>query len=159
MGGHVFLFTQVLGPSLTEDDSRVARSLLDRMKANSSRITYVDAIQFPSQLMAAYGCMDFVVGTRMHSNIFALCAGVPVIAVGYMSKTRGIMRSLGLEKWTCDIETVNGPDLVTLFRCGWEKRQEIAAYLQTCMPKVRRAAERAGSLIARDWRALQESKG
>jgi colanic acid/amylovoran biosynthesis protein len=159
MGGHVFLFTQVLGPSLTEDDSRVARRLLDRMTANSSRITYVDAIHFPSQLMAAYGCMDFVVGTRMHSNIFALCAGVPVIAIGYMSKTRGIMCSLELEEWTRDIETVNGPDLVTLFRCGWEKRREIVVYLQTCIPKVRRAAKRAGSLIARDWRSLQEGKG
>jgi hypothetical protein len=49
--------------------------------------------------------------------------------------------------------------LVSLFRCGWEKRQEIVIYLQTCIPKVRRAAKRAGSLIARDWRSLQEGKG
>lgn len=159
MGGHVFLFNQVLGPSLAEDDSRIARRLLDRMTANSSRVTYVDAIHSPAQLMAAYGCMDFVVGTRMHSNIFALCAGVPVIAIGYMSKTRGIMRSLGLEEWACDIETINGPDLMALFRRGWEKHQETAAYLQTCMPEVRKAAKRAGSLIARDWRVLQEGKG
>lgn len=159
MEGHVFLFSQVVGPSLAEDDSRVARRILNRMTASSSRITYVNEVHFPSQLMAAYGCMDFVVGTRMHSNIFALCAAVPVIAIGYMSKTRGIMRSLGLEKWTCDIETVNGPDLVALFRRGWENRQEIVAYLQTCMPEVRRAARKAGSLIARDWRAIQEGKG
>ena len=159
MGGHVFLFSQGLGPSLAEDDRRIARRVLERVVVGCSQVTCVDAIRSPSQLMAAYGCMDFVVGTRMHSNIFALCAGVPVIAIGYMSKTRGIMCSLELEEWTRDIETVNGPDLVTLFRCGWEKRQEIVVYLQTCIPKVRRAAKRAGSLIARDWRSLQEGKG
>lgn len=155
MGGHVFLFSQVLGPSLAEDDSRIARRLLDRMTTSSSRVTYVNAIRSPVQLMAAYGCMDFVVGTRMHSNIFALCAGVPVIAIGYMSKTRGIMRSLGLEEWTHDIETINGPELVALFRRGWEKRQETTAYLQTRIPEARKAAERAGSLIAKDWQRLQ----
>lgn len=155
MDGHVFLFSQVLGPSLAEDDSRIARRLLDRMTTSSSRVTYVNAIQSPVQLMAAYGCMDFVVGTRMHSNIFALCASVPVIAIGYMSKTRGIMRSLGLEEWTHDIETINGPELVALFRRGWEKRQTTAAYLQTCIPEARKVAERAGSLIAKDWQRLQ----
>jgi colanic acid/amylovoran biosynthesis protein len=155
MDGHVFLFSQVLGPSLAEDDSQIARRLLDRMTTSSSRVTHVNAIRSPVQLMAAYGCMDFVVGTRMHSNIFALCAGVPVIAIGYMSKTRGIMRSLGLEEWTHDIETINGPELVALFRRGWEKRQTTAAYLQTCIPEARKVAERAGSLIAKDWQRLQ----
>jgi colanic acid/amylovoran biosynthesis protein len=156
MGGHVFLFSQVLGPSLAEDDRRIARRVLERVATvGCSQVTCVDAIRSPSQLMAAYGCMDFVVGTRMHSNIFALCAGVPIIAIGYMSKTRGIMRSLGLEEWTCDIETINGPELVSLFRRGWERRWETAAYLQTRIPEVRKAAERAGSLIAKDWRRLQ----
>ena len=158
MSGHVFLFSQVLGPSLAEDDSRIARRVLERVAVGYSQVICVDSIQSPSQLMAAYGCMDFVVGTRMHSNILALCAGVPVIAIGYMSKTRGIMRSLGLEEWTCDIETVNGPDLIALFRRGWEARQQIAAYLRTCIPEMRRSAERAGPLIARDWRAIQEGK-
>ena len=43
--------------------------------------------------------LDYLVGTRFHSVIFALAARVPCIAIGYEHKTRGIMRDLSLDGW------------------------------------------------------------
>ncbi len=41
--------------------------------------------------------MDLFLGTRLHSNIFALVAGVPVVAVAYQYKTFGLMEMIGLK--------------------------------------------------------------
>ena len=42
----------------------------------------------------------------MHSNIFALSETVPVIAIGYLHKTRGIASMLGMDRWVLDIQTI-----------------------------------------------------
>jgi colanic acid/amylovoran biosynthesis protein len=55
--------------------------------------------------------MDVFIGTRMHSNIFALISKVPVVAIEYEHKTRGIMRDLGLEHLTVAIEEAQFPNL------------------------------------------------
>ena len=45
----------------------------------------------------------FFVGSRMHSNIFALQQGVPVVAISYQPKTEYIMYSLDLSDYSLPI--------------------------------------------------------
>jgi colanic acid/amylovoran biosynthesis protein len=66
-------------------------------------------------IKALYGGLDYLVGTRFHSVIFALTSYVPSIAVEYEHKTRGIMRDLGLEKWVVDIRKTQISQLIDLF--------------------------------------------
>jgi colanic acid/amylovoran biosynthesis protein len=66
----------------------------------------VDADLHPFEVIGLCGAMDIFIGTRMHSNIFSLISKVPVVAIEYEHKTRGIMRGLGLEDLTIDIKDV-----------------------------------------------------
>lgn len=54
----------------------------------------------------------FFVGSRMHSNIFALQQGVPVIAISYQPKTEYIMSSLGLSDYSLPIINICKEDLI-----------------------------------------------
>lgn len=51
--------------------------------------------------------MSYFIGTRMHSNIFALSSGIKTLAISYEPKTEGIMKDLGLSEYVIKIENVN----------------------------------------------------
>jgi colanic acid/amylovoran biosynthesis protein len=107
----------------------------------------------PQEEKEILGCMSFLVGTRMHSNIFALCAGIPVLAISYSPKTAGIMSMLGLEKWVAPIEEVSRNPAVLYSKLEQlfdEKvRSEYLAQLQESIPKMREAARRNARLIVK----------
>lgn len=56
-----------------------------------------------------------MIGSRMHSNIFALTQGTPVIAIAYLPKTHGIMADVGLSKFVVDIEKLSTGQILALF--------------------------------------------
>jgi colanic acid/amylovoran biosynthesis protein len=114
-GGMVTLFAQCRGPSQSEDDRRVVRRL-DEQVGCSQRIVLVEDALTPEALQAAYGQMDYFVGTRMHSVILALNAGVPALAIGYLAKTAGIMEDLGLAHRCLDIGTLTDKTLIDAFQ-------------------------------------------
>jgi len=92
------------------------RSLLERMKllVEDAGIFSFDYHR-PEVLRALIGRCVFFWGTRMHSNIFAVTQGVPVVAISYQHKTRGIMRMCGIEDYVVDIEIVDRNKLMSLF--------------------------------------------
>ncbi len=113
-GGVVVLFNQCGGAAEEWDDSRVNLRLRAAAR-QPERVVVLNELLPPELLQAAYGQMDYFVGTRMHSVILALNAGVPAIAIGYLHKSQGIMRELGQADRCLDISTVSGPDLIEAF--------------------------------------------
>ncbi|HID23293.1 MAG TPA: hypothetical protein EYP14_12945, partial [Planctomycetaceae bacterium] len=112
----VYLMPQVIFAELGDDDRIVSRRVRSSVAADvRARVVVVDADLAPEELKYAIGHMDYFVGTRMHSNIFALSSGVRVIAVAYEPKTWGIMERLGLERWTVDARDVTCSKLWALF--------------------------------------------
>ncbi len=69
----------------------------------------------PSNLKYIIGKMDYFIGTRMHSNIFALESKVKTIAIAYEPKTIGIMDMLGLSSYVIRMEEVTEKRLTKLF--------------------------------------------
>jgi len=103
------------------------------------------------ELQAAYGQMDLFIGTRLHSNIFALTAGTPVLAIAYYYKTHGVMQMLGLSDWTIDIAAVDSETLTGLLEKLWSHRQEIHLHLASKLPEVQQQARSVARLIREDW--------
>jgi colanic acid/amylovoran biosynthesis protein len=101
----VFYVPQVIAGGFGDDDRLVARQVWERVD-HKERFTVVEADLHPFEVIGLCGKMDIFIGTRMHSNIFALISGVPVVAIEYEHKTKGIMRGLGLEPLTIDIRDV-----------------------------------------------------
>jgi colanic acid/amylovoran biosynthesis protein len=132
----------------------VIESLVDLNR----RVRLIEQPAAPALLKSAYGLMDIFIGTRMHSNIFALSSGVPVLAIAYRHKTLGIMQMLGLEEWNIDIQEVNGSLLAERLAALWEQREAVRAYLRQALPALIESSRQAGALIAKDFTIFSSHK-
>jgi colanic acid/amylovoran biosynthesis protein len=68
----------------------------------------------PQTMRGIIGGACLHIGSRMHSNIFALQAGTPFVAISYLPKTQSIMRMLGLSEFVADIAALQAEQLVAL---------------------------------------------
>jgi colanic acid/amylovoran biosynthesis protein len=152
-GGQVFLFAQVRGPSPAEDDLIPAQRVKAQLADLGDQVVLVAAPSAPEELKAAYGLMDLFLGSRLHSNIFALCEGVPAVTIQYQYKTHGVMQMLGLEEWVIEIEQVNEADLSALLARLWGEQANARRHLQNAMPTIVAEASGVGQAIAADYRA------
>jgi colanic acid/amylovoran biosynthesis protein len=146
--GQVVFFAQVTGPTSAEDDRVVARRVRDRLGDRPGAVVVIEEICTAQQLKALYGFMDFFMGTRMHSNIFALSQGVPVLAIEYFHKTSGIMQWFDLQKWVVDIRTLNSAQLDRALEEAWEQREAIHHQISVQLPVIVQQSQMAGALIA-----------
>jgi colanic acid/amylovoran biosynthesis protein len=149
-GGKVLCFPQVCGPAYAEDDRVVARRVAAQLRAVGVPALYIDGPVAPEVLKSAYGEMDLFIGTRMHSNIFALAEEVPTLAVGYRFKTQGIMHMVGLEHQVIDITKVDAGRLHALIDATWANRAALRSHIRREAAECARQAASAATLIARD---------
>lgn len=49
-------------------------------------------------MLSIIGCMDLLVGVRLHSLIYAAIMGVPLIGISYDPKCTAFLNSVGLDK-------------------------------------------------------------
>ncbi len=113
-GFHPVLVTHVAGPSAHEDDRLAISELLPRLEDLP-----VSRLDFPGDcrdIKAVYGCMDYLVGTRFHSVVFAQEVGVPCLTIAYGgNKATGIMHDIGLDDYVLPIDEVTGAELCRRF--------------------------------------------
>jgi polysaccharide pyruvyl transferase WcaK-like protein len=76
-----------------DDDLEEIRKIIDLMHSRTAVV--VDVGMTPGEAMAVLGCMDLVLGLRLHSLILAAAQGVPVVGVDYDRKIRGFMELAG----------------------------------------------------------------
>jgi colanic acid/amylovoran biosynthesis protein len=143
-GGVVVLFAQCRGPSVAEDDRLVGARLRAR-SALPERVFLIEEPLSPSALQAAYGQMDYFIGTRMHSVILALNAGVPALAIGYLHKTSGVLEELGMADRYYDINTLTAVELIG----GFERLRHvgIAPGVTPYLDRARRAKRALAQLL------------
>lgn len=104
-------------PEYAHDDSKTARAIVAELDSDVARNVSVDAdFHTPEQLMALAKDFDFVVSTRMHMMIMALCVGTPVLPIAYEFKTRELAKRIGVEDVLLDIDTVTTDEALTKLR-------------------------------------------
>jgi colanic acid/amylovoran biosynthesis protein len=150
--GHAILFSQVRGPTLAEDDRVPARRVKERLADLGNQVTIIEREVTPEVLKAAYGLMRIFIGTRLHSNIFALTEGVPTIMIQYQYKTRGVGRMLGLERWVLDVGEVEASVLGNLVHKLWREQVAVRAHLATVLPAVIQRSSQPVKEIAADMK-------
>lgn len=69
-----------------------------------SKVHVINKFLNPENMKWIISQSEYFVGSRMHSNIFALSCNKPVIAISYQPKTEYIMKSLGLNEFSFSIE-------------------------------------------------------
>jgi colanic acid/amylovoran biosynthesis protein len=149
--GQVIFFPQVAGNNPSADDRLPARRIIEATKDYGNKVSLIERPPEPAILKAAYGLMDVFIGTRMHSNIFALSSGIPVLAIAYRHKTRGIMRMLKLEEWTIDIDTVHGLILAKRLAVLWENRDAVREQIRLGLSPILAQSRQTGLMVAKDY--------
>jgi colanic acid/amylovoran biosynthesis protein len=153
--GKVLLLPQACGPSTADDDRIPSRSVVEKVSDLGKSVLMIDAPLPAGLIKAIYGQMDLLIGTRMHSNIFAMSQGVPVIAIGYVHKTRAISQGLGIEEWVIDIEQVDEAQLIEKLKLLWAERDQVRAHLETTIPGVIQQIQQVGEIVAEDFAHLK----
>lgn len=156
--GQVLLLPQCWGPSWVEDDRRVAHRLAERLSQVRPAPLAVDQPLAPELLQAVLGEADFVLGTRLHSLIFALARSVPGLFLEYLPKTAGLARLVGLEEWVVPLPGITPQALLEKFQRAWEMRRETRRHLRRLMPTLIAQSRQAGALIAADYAALCQER-
>ena len=151
MGGKVILFPQVCGPALCDDDRIPARRIYKRLQEEELDAIQVDNPTPPDILKSAYGFMDLFIGTRMHSNIFALSSNVPVIAIAYRYKSNGVMQLLGLDDWIIEIEEINSEKLISLLLNLWNSRNKVKQEISSSMPFIKKECQKSIEVTYNDF--------
>lgn len=133
-GAKVLLMPQVLGPNAFNDDRNISREILNGMSNTKAQLIDIDF--HPRELKYFYSKMDMFIGTRMHSNIFALSSGIPTVAINYEHKTRGIMELLDLKEYVIDISAITPEDLIAAADKCWNNRNRLRHHLEMRIPGV-----------------------
>ncbi len=111
---NIFLIAQTMGPSDHENDGLAIKDVQNNLRNKVSIISDIDLNA--NDLVSIYGHMDFVIGTRFHSVIFAFTQCVPCIAISYGgNKGEGIMKDFSLGKYEVKIDEINESHLIQLF--------------------------------------------
>jgi len=155
--GRAFLFGQVTGPSIKEDDREVAKRVMARSGLSAPDVVLLD-ISTVDDMLTAYATLDMLIGTRMHSTIMALVSQIPVCAIGYMAaKTEGSLQWAGLGEAVCSINNLTAAQLIAFFQTWWSRQPQTKQHLAQTIPLVAQQAKLAGKAIAEDWLKLQPS--
>ena len=84
-----------------QGDAEIAYKI-DQQLTSSDIIEYTGNINY---ILTRFSEVDFVIGTRFHSIIFALSYGVPVFPIVYNSKTRNMLDCYGFDGRYANIQT------------------------------------------------------
>ena len=154
----VVLLPQVTYSEGLDDDRETARNMV-RWVNQKDHVRVVEDELSAGEIKWLCGRVDFFVGTRMHSNIFALSSGVPTLAIAYQPKTQGIMSELGLDDCVLPIEGLALEELQTVFDAMVGRKSEIRNRLGSTIPSLEVKALEAGQLIADNFAQWEEQQG
>jgi colanic acid/amylovoran biosynthesis protein len=98
VGLKVVLVAHTIGPLEDEDDRTTTRAILATVNPEQAgKVLLIEEDLSPEELALLYGTSRFVLATRFHAVVLAICGGAPAIAIPYFGlKTQGSMRDLGL---------------------------------------------------------------
>ena len=95
------------------DDTDVARKIKEKLQDEyKEHFLILDNDLSPVEIKTLIGNMDFFIGTRMHSNIFATSMKIPTVAIAYEKKTNGIMETVGLQDYIVEMDDITYKKLI-----------------------------------------------
>jgi polysaccharide pyruvyl transferase WcaK-like protein len=117
-----------------------------------ARVDRVDGQPTVDELAALYGSVDFLVATRMHSAIFALCQGTPVVAIPYVAGGKwGILDMMGAHDVDLPFVGIDADRLERKVESVWQRRSELIASVEARLPALAREAEDNVAMPIRDY--------
>ncbi len=149
-GHRVVIFPQATAADQRDDDRIASRAVAGLCRGRTQPILLETEADFRG-VASFIADLDYLVGTRFHSVIFALAARVPCIAIGYEHKTRGIMRDLSLDGWVLPARELSAVGLHGLFGKLEKHRSDYRAHLDHVIPRYVERGRAITDAIARAY--------
>ncbi|CAM4143510.1 hypothetical protein BAQ48_14210 [Bacillus luti] len=96
-----------------DSDMAVSKQLFNKLDDPDNTVLIEEDLS-AKQLKYLYGNFDLFIGSRMHSCIFAIGAGVPTIGLAYQPKTVGTFELIGLKQRTFNVDNFSTEELVEM---------------------------------------------
>jgi polysaccharide pyruvyl transferase WcaK-like protein len=116
------------------DACRHARSTLP--SGMQHRVHIAPACTDPREVKWYISQCDWFCGTRMHSTIAALSAGVPACSIAYSMKTRGVFETCGVADEVFDPRVLDTEAVIDQVYQSWSRREAIREVLKLNIPRV-----------------------
>jgi colanic acid/amylovoran biosynthesis protein len=131
------------------DDRLMAGQVVNRMEHGQQKGVQILAGEYtPQDLVEIYEQMDLHIGMRMHSDILAMMAETPVVAIQYQFKTEGLMEQFGLLDYMIDINDINKKSLRQIVDKALSNRSFITETIQSELPAVQNQSSRSAQLVS-----------
>ncbi|MEW6989448.1 polysaccharide pyruvyl transferase family protein [Colwelliaceae bacterium 6441] len=104
------VFPHVIGPTELEDDRRISDDFFKLCE--HPQVDLLNENLDINSTLSLYKNAKFVIGTRFHSVVFALCQETPAVAISYYGpKAKGIMQYIKMSSLCLDINSINATDI------------------------------------------------
>jgi colanic acid/amylovoran biosynthesis protein len=142
----VVFIPQVTSDEFNDDDRLPAKRIFQKVKDQKNVILINDSLSHYA-IKALYGKLDYLVGTRLHSVLFALTSNIPSIAIEYEYKTSGILKDIGLNDYIIKIQEVTSERLIQIFNKLVRTESKYRDQLATNINPMKRKAEIAMDMV------------
>ncbi|MFP4661971.1 MAG: polysaccharide pyruvyl transferase CsaB [Halanaerobiales bacterium] len=121
-------------PFHLEEDQQISNRLKDMVLSeweDSGYQAYIEICEAdnPIKIMNIYEELDFLLGVRLHSLIFAVVKNVPFVAVEYDPKVAGFLQMIGINS-SVEIEDLDTGELNRICQSIWSNRKKFASILK-----------------------------
>ena len=120
-----------------EENGLVVAEAIHQLVSNKDRVIPVTGEYTPQEIKGIIGQCDLFISMKMHPTIAATSQCVPTVAIGSHQKFRGIMQTLGQERWVCDQIP---EDLIARIDDAWIHKEEIRKELESSQEAIREEA-------------------
>ena len=124
-----------------ENDIAVAERIAAQLSTQAD-VTVVEEHLTPGEVQEVIAGCDLVVGMRFHSVVFAVQAGVPVVALSYDPKVSALMERVGIPEFDFPLRNIQSAGLRSLMTQALRRKPEIAASLRSAGEEQSRQAGR-----------------
>ena len=131
-----------------ESDSAACLRVFEELRSEADgRLSLLPNLWDPREAKWAIGQLDWFCGTRMHSTIAALSQAVPVVALSYSVKTRGVFETCGAADCVADPRTLSTEETVDAVWDAYLQREQWRQRLQQSVPDVVEQAAKQMEMI------------
>lgn len=144
------------GEAIYVDDSKLAHEIYGLLDEDvKAKVQVNDDFHTPDQLKEIYKGYDFFVGTRMHSIIMNLLVGNPCFGIVYEFKTVELLKRLGLEEYSVEIDQEDQEQLAQLIRQFVTNIDSITEQSRKEVKKLKIRAQENAKMILEDYHQIQ----
>lgn len=140
---HMFSLSERVGK-----DDRFLCGLIKAGVSDSDRCSTIRTYLPASLIKSVESQLDFMIGSRFHSCVFALASGVPAVALGWSHKYPELMKLVGLDGNALIHTDFDERRVLMLLDKVWESRQQMKAVIAGHLPKIREQVSRVFDDVA-----------